>query len=209
MFLPKYLQKAEGERLSLVLSYSVIWGISLLWQHRTQTLSQHMEGPEHPHALQFCPSTGYCSRLPVLELWASSGEAECSCVYVAGGTTRAPCPGHHSQWEFHILYWPLGPASWEGISMFPQACCGSLKASFLLLPAKPGGRLAQYQKQELSLDWEFKVVPGAAAGHTELLLFKGPHLCKETKGVAKPQTMKTTLNERLNERKRKLSKCQG
>lgn len=49
------------------------------------------------------------------------------------------------------------------------------------------------------------MVPGAAAGHTELLLFKGPHLCKETKGVAKPQTMKTTLNERLNERKRKLS----
>lgn len=46
------------------------------------------------------------------------------------------------------------------------------------------------------------MVSGAAAGHTELLLSKGPRLCQETKGVAKPQTMKTILNERLNERKK-------
>ena len=54
----------------------------------------------------------------------------------------------------------------------------------------------------LGLNRELNAVLGAATGHTKLSLFKGLGLCKRTRGIAKPQTMKTTLNEKLSERKK-------
>lgn len=172
------------------------------------------ECPCVPHS--FVPAQGTSSRglLRASSTGAASifwrgrlhWEVQDSRVYMmTGGTTGAACP-RWGEGGSHILCWSLGPASCEGTSvLFSQVLRASVEANFTSLPAKPDVMLARYHKGRallLGLNWELNAMLGAATRRTELSLFKGLGLCKRTKGITKPQTMKTTLNERLNERKK-------
>ena len=180
--------------------------------------SQHMELLEHPWMLHsFDPAQGrsYWELLRdcCAEAGASSREADCTGRYMTrvctwwqegqqeqlalGTEAREGSASSADPWTLQAVKAPA--------FLFSQVCCASVEANFTLLPAKPGVMLVQYHRRGaplLSLNWELNTVLGAATGHAELSLFKGLGLCKQTKGTTKPYTMKATLNERFNERKK-------
>lgn len=197
----------------------MIWGISPV--HWCWTWTFQVNTWNYQSILVCCTALsqcraqfpGNCLGPPAQELPASSREANCTgrnrtyvCTWWQEGQQEQLALGFGASVGGAHLCWSLVPASCEGTSvLFSQVPCASAEANFASLPAKPGVTLVQYHRGRaplLGLNWELNAMLGAATGHAELSLFKGLGLCKGTKGIAKPQTMKTTLNERLNERKK-------
>lgn len=177
-----------------------------------------MELSEHPCVLRsFVPAHGTIS-LGLLRA-SSTGiarifqrgrphwEVQDWCVYMVTGRTRAACPRHQDEVGRAPPLLIPGPCKlWRHQRVVLTHALCKYGGKFRITACKTwrhiGAVPQRYRAPLFGWNWELNAVLGAATRHAELSLFKGLGLCKRTRGIAKPQTMKTTLNERLNERKK-------
>lgn len=126
-------------------------------------------------------------------MWWQKGQQEPLAKAQRWGRAPHPllAPGSHKLWRH------------QGVALTGALCrCGGKFHLSACKTQSDAGAEPQRQSSTSQLELRIKCCAGSCHWACWAVTLQRPWLCKRTKGITKPQTMKTILNERINERKK-------